>query len=152
MSLLIDRIVSHADVVETSRELERLTAAGRVEYLVVSPADVARHRLRLVSDSGTECLVALPRDEHLSDGAVLLLESDRALVARVQVRAWIRLRVRDAAAGLRLGHLAGHLHWAVQFHGDELWVGADDPEDAYLARLEGMLEDGSISVWRGAPS
>jgi len=150
--LTIDRIVSHADDAETSRELERLTSSGLVEYVIVSPADVPRHRLRLVTNAGTECLVALPRDEHLSDGAVLLLEANLAVVARVQARTWLRLRVRDASAGLRVGHLAGHLHWAVQFHGDELWVGLDDPEGSYVARIEHFLEDGSVAVMRESPS
>lgn len=146
MTLLINQIVSYADVVQTSRELDRLAATGRVEYLVVPSADVSRHRLRLVTDSGTECMVALPRGEHLSDGAVLLLEANRAVVARVQVRAWLGLRVCDAATGLRLGHLAGHLHWAVQFHGDELRVALDDSEQSYLDRLDCYLKDGSVTV------
>lgn len=40
-----------------AESLERLTSSGLVEYVIVSPADVPRHRLRLVTNAGTECLV-----------------------------------------------------------------------------------------------
>lgn len=149
MVLRISEILGQTDSPELENRLAAVADRGGVEYLPVGPDDVARHRLKLETDAGTECLISLPRDVHLSDGAVLLLEEDRAVVVRVESRAWLRFEVDDIAAGLKLGHLAGHLHWAVQFRGSQLWVAMDDPASNYLARLGSLLTDGQVRVVDG---
>ncbi|QLQ11743.1 MAG: urease accessory protein UreE [Nocardioidaceae bacterium] len=120
-----------------------------MERAQIAISDVSRHRLRVVTDAGTECVVALPRGVHLSDGAVLSIEDDRAVVVRVEAREWLRIQAHDVSAALRLGHLAGHLHWRVRFQDQELWVGRDDLGADYLARLSTLLEDGAITILDG---
>ena len=44
--------------------------------------DLDRSRLRATSDAGTDYAIVLPRGSTLADGAVLLLEPDRAVVVR----------------------------------------------------------------------
>jgi urease accessory protein len=142
----VTEIVGHVEDPEYAGRVQRLALEGSVERLNIGAGDVARHRMRLATDAGTECLISLPRNAHLRDGAILLINESRAIVARVQSRSWLRLRARDSAAGLRLGHLAGHLHWGVRFEGDELWVGLDEPQGHYMSRLAPLAEEGAVVV------
>ena len=76
----IENVVGSIDSPEIGGQLHRLAHAGLVEYIVLSRPDLARHRLRVKSTAGNEYGIALPRSQHLSNGAVLLLEDDRAVV------------------------------------------------------------------------
>lgn len=125
-----------------AERLHRLGHDGRVEYLVLDRADTQRHRLRAETDQGTECAIALDRKQHLDNGAVLLLDDDRAIVVRMKEQPWLSLRPRDAAAALELGYWAGNLHWRVRFDGDVIKVALDGPEQEYLDRLAPLLADG----------
>jgi urease accessory protein len=135
--------VTDPDLAET---LHRLGHAGRVETLTLARADIRRHRLRAVTDRGTECAIALPRDEHLADGAVLLVEPDRAIVVRMAEQRWLPLRPRDQAAAIELGYHAGNLHWRVRFKGGTLEVALEGPEQAYRDRLAPLLADGRVTI------
>jgi urease accessory protein len=132
-------LVTAPDIAEALHHLEH---HGRVEYLTLSEADTQRHRLRALTDRGTECAIALPRHQHLSNGAVLLLEKDRAVVVRMQALQWLTLQPRDAAAALELGYFAGNMHWKVEFDGERLRIALQGPVETYLERLGHLLGDG----------
>lgn len=138
------RIVGRASDPEVAERLHRLAHRGRVEYLALSPEDTRRHRLRAVGDRGTECAIALPRSEHLVNGAVLLLDEDRAIVVRVMEQSWLALVAADAAAALELGYFAGNMHWPVRFSGPTLRIALQGPERDYLDRLAHLMRDGRI--------
>lgn len=128
---------------------ERLHDIGHkdgVEYLVLAREDVHRRRLRARTDRGTDCLIALPRDQSLGDGAVLLLEEARAVVVRLAEERWLPLDTRDKATALEVGYFAGNLHWRVRFEGERLLVALEGPEEDYLARLQPLLDDERVSV------
>ena len=126
--------------------LHDLAHEGRIETIVLDRRDMLRKRLRTVTDRGTDCAIALPRTTALDDGAVLLLESDRAIVVRASVETWLRLKPADAAAALELGYHAGNLHWRVAFHGPLLAVALEGPRKDYLARLDAFLADDRVSL------
>jgi urease accessory protein len=126
--------LSHAEVVETIR-LDR--------------KDMQRHRLRVETDKGTLCAIALPRDRCLEDGAILHLDDTRAIVVRASEERWLALVPRDAGAALELGYHAGNLHWRVQFRDGVLAVALEGPEQAYLDRLETFLSDGRARLFDG---
>ena len=134
-------LASDADVGE---RLHALSHAGQVEYVTLNRADMSRHRLRVVTDQGTECAIALPRSEKLANGAVLLLEADRAIVVRVQEEDWLDVAAVDDAAALELGYLAGNMHWRIRFDGPVLKIALEGPEASYLARLAPLLDSGRI--------
>lgn len=119
--------LSHNDAVETIR-LER--------------QDMQRHRLRVETDKGTSCAIALPRDVSLEDGAVLEIDGNRAIVVRAIEERWLELVPRDAQAALELGYHAGNLHWRVQFREGRLAVALEGPVQAYLDRLTLFFADG----------
>jgi len=118
--LRLEHIIGLASEPEIAELLHRLDHEGVVEYLTLTQADTQRHRLRALTDRGTECAIALPRTAHLSNGAVLLLEEHRAVVVRMQETQWLRLQARDAQAALQLGYFAGNMHWKVEFDGTTL--------------------------------
>ncbi len=71
--------------------------------------------------------IALPRDQKLFDGAVLLLDADRALVVRVDRQHWLQLQPRSLADAIELGYHAGNLHWRVRFADEALLVALEAP-------------------------
>ena len=86
-------------------------------------------------------LWALPRDQRLFDGAVLVLEPDHAVVVRVAQERWLRLQPRAIADAIELGYHAGNLHWRVRIAGEALLVAVEAPMDDYLARLGELIRD-----------
>ena len=83
--------------------------------------------------------------EPLFDGAVLALDADRALIARVGAERWLRLVPASQAAALELGYHAGNLHWRVRFAEGALLVALDGPADDYLVRLGALVTDGQVT-------
>jgi urease accessory protein len=140
---ILDGIVGWMSDDAVADRLHELRHDQAVEYVHLDAHDLDRTRLRVTSDVGTEYAVILPRGSALADGAVLLLETDRAVVVRAGAPRTLTLRAVDAAAAMRLGFLAGHLHWKVTQRDDVLVVHLDGPESDYLARiadLRGRIE------------
>ena len=76
--------------------------------------------------------------------SLLLLEEDRAIVARFGAQEIWRLKARDGAAALQLGWQAGNLHWRVRFDGTVLEVLLDGDRGAYRARITELIESGLV--------
>ena len=138
----LTKVLGIASDPDTGERLHSLSHAGKVEYVTLGRADMSRHRMRVTTDRGTECAIALPRSERLSNGAVLLLAAERAIVVRMRGEEWLDIASVDAAAALELGYLAGNMHWRVRFDGSTLRIAVEGPESAYLARLAPLLEAG----------
>jgi urease accessory protein len=124
-----------------AERIHHLEHHGAVDLLTVPVTDVSRHRLRATTQGGTEVAIALPRDQRLFDGAVLLLEADHAIVVRVAQERWLRLQPQGIADAIELGYHAGNLHWRVRFAGEALLVAMEAPMDDYLARLGALIRD-----------
>ena len=135
MTLKVFDIVGFLSDPVLSEKLHSLQHQGQVESLLIQPQDVARHRLRAVTDKGTECQIVIPRDKRLGDGAVLLLDSKRAIVVRIDEQRWLKLSPASAADALELGYFCGNLHWQVRFEANLLLVALEGPEIDYLERL-----------------
>jgi len=142
--LLLGSVVGLASEPHIARALHRIEHENGIEYLSLSPEDTQRHRLRAKTDRGTDCAIALPRDQHLHDGAVLLLDSTRAVVVRMHDTAWLQLKPRDAAAALELGYFAGNMHWKVEFDHERLRVAVQSGTLFYLDRLAAFFRDGRV--------
>lgn len=140
--LTLSKILGFASEPEIAERLHELGHAGRIESIEIARDDTHRRRLRVLTDRGTDCAIALPRDQRLSDGAVLALEPERAIVVRLADERWLALRARDTAAGLTLGYHCGNLHWRVRFEGDLILIALEGPEDDYIARVRPFLADG----------
>lgn len=140
--LKIDHIVGLTTDDDLAEALHALEHRGAVEYLTLSPADTLRHRLRALTDRGTECAIVLPRAQHLTNGAVLLLDAGRAVVVRMTHSDWLVLEPRDAATALELGYCAGNMHWKVEFAGSRLRIAVQGPVESYLERVAHLMRSG----------
>ncbi|MBN8913613.1 MAG: urease accessory protein UreE [Rhizobiales bacterium] len=144
--MTVTRIVGSASEPAIAERLHELEHRNRLEILVIDRADASRRRLRGKTDKGTDIAVALGRDDKLSDGTVILLEADRAVVVRMNEERWLQLVARDADAALQAGYCAGNHHWRVRFVPGALLVALQGPAEHYLSRLEELTRDGRIRV------
>lgn len=142
--LHIDSVVGDRAEPGLHRRLHHLEHHGAVETVTIASADMARRRLRLTTPKGEELAIALPREQKLFDGAVLLIDDDRAIVVRAEVERWLRLQPTSIADAVELGYHAGNLHWRVRFEGECLLVALEGPAEAYFARLDALFAGRSI--------
>jgi urease accessory protein len=149
--LKLNGIVGHRSQPGMADRLHDLAHRHALEIIDIAAEDAERRRLRLTTDHGTDCAISLAPDDRLTDGAVLLLEPARAIVARVGSAATLRLRPASAQAALHLGWHAGNLHWRVRFDGGDLVVLLDQPPADALARLAPLLEAGEVVVVETQP-
>ena len=101
--LVVERVLGSRLEPALAEQLHRLEHNGAVDVLTLPTADVARRRLRATTQLGVDVAIALPRDQHLFDGAVLLVEQDRAIVVRMAAEHWLRLQPSSIAAAIELG-------------------------------------------------
>lgn len=143
--ITVNNIVADVKDPVLGERIHELEHEHLLETVFLDHEDMARRRLRVNTDYGTECLIALPRTERLFDGAVLLVEDARAVVVRQEAETWLRLRAENLESALELGYFAGNMHWRVAVDGPELKIAtAGDMEDI-LTRLQPLFESGSIS-------
>ncbi|MEX2296733.1 MAG: urease accessory protein UreE [Dongiaceae bacterium] len=143
-SLRLTRILGAREDPAIAARLHDISHAGRIEEITLGRDDLARRRIRIETDAGTDCAIALDRSEKLFDGAVLLLEADRAVVVRMEPERWLSLETASPAAALRLGYFAGNMHWRVRFEGSILHIALEGVASDYLARLDPVLLQGGV--------
>jgi urease accessory protein len=148
---LIERVIGGRHDAAIAESLHRLEHRDAVDVLTIATSETERRRFRAITARGEEIAIALPRDQTLHDGAVLVLEPDHAIVVRVAAPRWLRFVPRDAAAALELGFNAGNLHWRVKFDHASLLVALEGPPDAYRVRLQRLIDDGSVTIDGGSP-
>lgn len=147
----IERVLGSRTDPALKEPLHHLEHHGGIEFVAVQPADLDRRRLKALTERGEEVAITLPRDQKLFDGAVLLLDDERAIVVRAGDQRWLRLSPHSARDALELGYHAGNLHWRVRFDGDDLLVAQDGPAAAYAARIEPLLSAGGVTIAEEAP-
>ena len=144
--LRIDRVLGSRLEPELSEALHRLEHRGAIDVVQVPVADLARRRLLITTQRGEELAIALPRQEKLFDGAVLLLEDHRAIVVRAASERWLRLEPRSISDAVELGYHVGNLHWRVRFGGEVLLVALEGRPEDYTARLENLIASRRVGV------
>lgn len=144
--LRIERVLGSRLEVPLAEALHDLEHKGSVDVLPLPPGDVSRRRMRAQTRGGEDLAISLPRDQTLFDGAVLLLEADRAIVVRVNAERWLRLTPRSIADAVELGYHAGNLHWRVKFSGESLLVALEAPVDEYIARLGTLINERRVGT------
>lgn len=142
---VIQRVLGNRSEAALAKRLHHLEHHGAVDVLRVASADVARRRLRATTQGGEEIALALPRDQALFDGAVLVLEDHHALIARVGAERWLRLVPASIPDALELGYHAGNLHWRVRFDGGAILVALEGPAEDYLVRLGALVTEGRVA-------
>ena len=141
---ILSSILGYAADEPFDSALHDLSHAGKVEYLTISPDDTSRRRMRAITNKGTECAIVLNRDQQLSDGAVLNINDNGAIVVRLTQQKWLILEAQNNAAALEVGYFIGNLHWKVEFEGERLKVALQGPLQTYLDRLELLIKTGKV--------
>ena len=144
--LRIDRVLGSRLEPKFSEDLHRLEHGGTVDIVNVPTADLARRRLLITTQGGTELAIALPRHQKLFDGAVLLMEDSRAIVVRAATERWLKLEPRSIADAVELGYHVGNLHWRVRFGGEVLFVALEGRPEDYIARLEDLVASRRVGI------
>ena len=144
--LRIDHVVGSRLEDAFSEEIHRLEHRGAVDEVNIPVADLARRRLLAVTRAGEELAIALPPHQKLFDGAILLIDGERAIVVRAATGRWMRLEPRSISDAIELGFQAGNLHWRVRFQGEALVVALEGRPEDYTARLEEMISARRIGV------
>jgi urease accessory protein len=131
---------------ELSGKLHDLEHRDAVDIVVIPSSDLSRRRLRAMTHRGIELAIALPRDQKLYDGAVLILNDDHAVVVKAATERWLRLEPASTADAVELGYHAGNLHWRVRFEGASLLVALEGRPEDYVARIEPMIAGNRVQV------
>ena len=144
--LRIDRVLGSRLETAFSEAIHRLEHRGAVDVVNIPVADLDRRRLLATTRAGEELAIALPRHQKLFDGAVLLLDGDRAIVVRAASERWLRLEPRSISDAVELGYHVGNLHWRVRFGGEVLLVALEGRPEDYTARLENLITARRVGV------
>lgn len=145
--LLIDRIVGDRNDPDLHHKLHEYEHHGMtVDFVRVAPTDLDRRRLRARTDHGEDLAIALSRQDRLFDGAILYLNSEKAIVVRAEEQRWLRIVPQTLRDALELGYLVGNLHWRVRFESEHILVSLDGPLDTYMARLDAIVREGRATA------
>ena len=142
----INSILGHSHEPEMNEQLHDLSHHNKVEYIVLDYANLKRRRFRAHTDQGAECAITLSRNDELSNGAVLLLENDRAIVVKMAEDQWLSLRPKDVSTAIELGYFAGNMHWRVKFENEQLNIALESPKEIYIDRLKDFFDQNKITI------
>lgn len=141
----IYKIIGHLHDSEITNKIHNLSHQGKVEYIELDHDNLRRKRFRAKTDKGTDCAVTISRNQELSNGSVILLEDDRAIVIKMTVDEWLSLKPIDITAAIELGYFAGNMHWRVKFEKECLYIALESPEEVYLDRLKDLFNQNKIT-------
>ncbi len=127
-----------------SSHLHDLSHKDKVEYIILDHANLKRRRFRTTTDKGTDCAITLTRTEFLTNGAVLIANSEQAIVVKMAEDEWLSLQPYDLATAIELGYFAGNMHWRVKFEKQHLKIALENPIQNYLERLQVFFESGRV--------
>lgn len=142
----IQSVIGHMHDPKISSALHDLSHQNKVEYIVLDHSNLQRRRFRIKTDQGTDCAISISRENKLSNGAVLLLENDRAIVVKMSEDKWLTLRPKDVSSAIELGYFAGNMHWRVKFENECLNIAIESPIEIYLERLKDFFDQNKITL------
>ncbi len=140
----INHVLGHSHDSELSDQIHDLSHQDKVEYIVLDHSNLQRRRFRTKTTKGTDCAITIPREDKLSNGAVLMLEQDRAIVVKMSEDQWLSLQPKNLAAAIELGYFAGNMHWRVKFKKQHINIALESPEEIYLDRLKEFFNNEKI--------
>ena len=107
----------------------------RVERIILASAELSKHRQRATTDSGREVGITLPHGVTLSDGDVLHLDDELAVVVEQSEEDLLLLTpARPEDFGL-VGYQVGNLHRAAMINEEGVTVLYDTAVEAMAARF-----------------
>ena len=129
-----------------SERIHRLELHNAVDEVRLSAGAFEQRELRVTTRGGAELVIALPRNEKLFDGAILLLDDRRAIVVRETGQRRLRLQPRSISDAIELGYHIGSLGWPVHIEGDVLFVPLQGRAENYVVRLGELIWSRRVGV------
>jgi urease accessory protein len=114
----------------------------KVERIVLTSGELAKHRQRVKTDAGREVGIALPHGATLHDGDLLHLDDVLAIVVEQAEEDLLRLLPRNAEEFALAGYQVGNLHRAAMIDGRAVTVLYDKAIEALAGRLHIPFEKG----------
>jgi urease accessory protein len=112
-----------------------LPGSRRVERVVLSSGDLAKHRQRVKTDAGREIGISLPHGAALKDGDVLHADADVVIVVEQAEEDLLRLLPRSPEEFGVLGYQVGNLHRAAMIDARGIAVLYDKAVEALAHRF-----------------
>ncbi|RPH47770.1 MAG: urease accessory protein UreE [Planctomycetota bacterium] len=107
----------------------------RVERVVLTSGDLAKHRQRVKTDAGREVGISLPHGVALRDGDVLHVDDELAIVIEQAEEDLLRILPRTPEEFGRMGYQVGNLHRAAMIDHDGIAVLYDKAIEALAHRF-----------------
>jgi urease accessory protein len=106
----------------------------KIETIVLSSGDLAKHRQRVKTDAGREVGISLPHGVTLRDGDVLHLDEKLAIVVCQAEEDLLRIQPRTPEEFGLMGYQVGNLHRAAMIGPDGIAVLYDKAIEALAHR------------------
>ncbi len=128
-----------AIIIETKPSAQRQTFApvegARVEHLSLDWEDRRRPRQRVVTDQGTEIVLALPRGTVLAEGDCLYQDLDLTINVVAKPQNVLKISPANLVESCRVAHHLGNWHRSIEVHADgTLTAQLDQPFEEWLKR------------------
>jgi urease accessory protein len=125
-----------AIIIETKPPPQKaLGAAGRIETISLDWEDRRKPRQRVVTDQGTEVVLALPRGTVLAEGDCLYQNNDLTIKVQAKVQSVLKVIPATAVETCRVAHHLGNWHRSIEVLPDgTLTTQRDEPFEEWLKR------------------
>ena len=107
----------------------------KVERVALASEDLAKHRQRVKTDAGREIGISLPHGATLSDGDILHLDAESAIVIVQQDEFLLRFLPRSPEEFGEVGYQVGNLHRAAMIDAKGVTVLLDPAVEALASRF-----------------
>ena len=144
--LILEQILGFTSDLKYENTIHDLSHKNNIEYIILDPLDVSRKRIRIKSDKGTDCAISLNRNENLSDGAILFISNEKAIVIKINKQKWIEIKVNSRKDTIKFGYFIGNLHWKVKFKDENVLIALEGPLNNYKDRIKDFLNKNQISL------
>ena len=127
MGMILERVLHPGGTVDLANR--------RVERVLLTSGELARHRLRVRTDAGREIGISLPHGHGLHDGDLLHLDDALAIVVQQAEEDLLRLLPRTPEEFALAGYQVGNLHRAAMIEGGAVTVLYDKAIESVAARF-----------------
>jgi urease accessory protein len=126
--LIIDRIVGNVSQYDIGNR--------QVETVYLHSDDLVKRIQRVTTDHGREIGIRLKDAQDLTDGDILYLNEQTAIVVSVLEDDLLVIRPRNLKQMGEIAHQIGNRHLPAQFEGEEMWVQYDRLVEELLQQLD----------------
>jgi urease accessory protein len=148
--ITVDSVIGNKNKDEDLIQMyQDMASKGLVDIVQMSRMEAQRVRMRKSSNKGTDVAITLPQNVQIKHGDVLLLNSERMIVAEITPERVAVVALTENTPdhhvfeiAVKIGHTIGNLHRPIKLEGNKviLPIQADSELDL-LVKLFSSIED-----------